>query len=52
VRSAYRRKWERNHEEQKRLFQAHQMDHVLINAAEPYDRPLLRFFEERARKHH
>jgi uncharacterized protein (DUF58 family) len=52
VRAAYRENWERNHEEQRRLFQAHCMDHILINAAEPYDIPLVRFFKERARKHH
>jgi uncharacterized protein (DUF58 family) len=52
IRAAYRENWERNHEEQTRLFRAHRMDHVLINAAEPYDIPLMRFFEERARRHH
>jgi len=52
VRSAYRENWERNHEEQRRLFQAHRIDHVMINAAEPYDLPLVRFFEERAHRHH
>ncbi len=52
VRAAYRENWERNHLDQKKLFQSHRMDHVLINAAEPYDIPLVRFFEERARKHH
>ena len=51
VRAAYRKNWERNHQDQKKLFQSHRMDHVLINAAEPYDIPLVRFFEERARKH-
>jgi hypothetical protein len=50
VRSAYRENWERNHSEQLRLFQSNRMDHVLVNAAEPYDVPLIRFFEERARR--
>jgi uncharacterized protein (DUF58 family) len=52
VRAAFRRNWERNHEEQRRLFQSHHMDYVLINAAEPYDVPLVRFFEERVRRYH
>lgn len=52
VRAAYRENWERNHEEQRRLFRAHRIDHVMINAAEPYDLPLVRFFEERAHRHH
>ena len=50
VREMYRGNWERNHREQLRLFQSNHMDHVLINAAESYDVPLVRFFEERARK--
>jgi uncharacterized protein (DUF58 family) len=52
VRAAFRRNWERNHEEQRRLFQSHHMDYVLINAAEPYDIPLVRFFKERMRRYH
>jgi uncharacterized protein (DUF58 family) len=52
VRAAYRENWERNHEDQKQLFQSHQMDHVLINTAESYDIPLVRFFKERARQYH
>ncbi len=51
VREMYRGNWERNHREQLRLFQSNRMDHVLINAAESYDVPLVRFFEERARKY-
>jgi uncharacterized protein (DUF58 family) len=51
VREMYRGNWERNHREQLRLFQSNRIDHVLINAAEPYDVPLVRFFEERARKY-
>ena len=51
VREMYRGNWERNHREQLRLFQSNRMDHVLINAAESYVVPLVRFFEERARKY-
>jgi uncharacterized protein (DUF58 family) len=50
IRAAYRESWRRNQEERRRLFQAHRMDHVMINAAEPYDLPLVRFFEERAHR--
>jgi len=52
IRAAYRENWERNHQELKQLFQSNRIDHVLINAAEPYDIPLVRFFEERTRKYH
>ena len=51
VRDAYRGNWERNQQQQERLFQSQRMDHVLISAAEPYDAPLVRFFERRARHH-
>lgn len=51
VRNAYREHWEQNQQNQRRLFQSQHMDHVLINAAEPYDLPLVRFFEARAREH-
>jgi len=50
VRSAYLAYWERQRENQKKLFQSHRVDHVLINAAEPYDVPLVRFFQERQRR--
>ncbi len=52
VRAAYRGNWERNLENQQRLFRSHRIDHVLIDAAEPYDIPLVRFFEERTRRFH
>ncbi len=50
VRELYRKNWESNQTRQTRLFKLHQIDHVLINAARPYDVPLVRFFEERARR--
>ena len=50
VRELYRQNWESNQTRQTRLFKLHQIDHVLINAARPYDVPLVRFFEERARR--
>jgi uncharacterized protein (DUF58 family) len=52
VRTAFREHWEGNYAAQKKLFQSQHMDHVLISAAEPYDVPLMRFFQERQRRHH
>ena len=49
-REAYRASWMRQKERLDRFFRSHRMDHVFISAAEPYDRPLIRFFEERARR--
>jgi uncharacterized protein (DUF58 family) len=50
IRELYRSSWERNRERQKRLFDGNRIDHVVIDAAKPYDLPLVRFFEERARR--
>jgi uncharacterized protein (DUF58 family) len=50
VRAAYRRNWDRNMEKLEKLFQTHRMDHVAIDTASSYDLPLIRFFEERARR--
>jgi uncharacterized protein (DUF58 family) len=50
VRDAYAANWARNRDRLTRLFQSQRMDHVLIDAARPYDMPLVRFFEERARR--
>jgi uncharacterized protein (DUF58 family) len=50
VRSAYRDFWEREHQDRKKLFRSHNMDHVLINVAEPYDLPLVRFFRQRRQR--
>ena len=52
VRAAFLADWVRNQDAQRKLLQSHHMDHVLIDAAKPYDVPLVRFFEERARKYH
>jgi uncharacterized protein (DUF58 family) len=49
-RAKYRENWERNNSMLRKLFQSYRMDHVPIDAARPYDRPLIRFFEERARR--
>ncbi len=50
VRDAYAANWARDRERLTRLFRSQRMDHVLIDVARPYDVPLVRFFEERARK--
>jgi len=50
VRARYKENWERNNAKLKKIFQSYQMDHVPINTASSYDRPLIRFFEERARR--
>ena len=50
VRQAYAANWARDRERLTKLFQSQRMDHVLIDVARPYDMPLVRFFEERARK--
>jgi uncharacterized protein (DUF58 family) len=50
VREAYAANWARDRDRLTRLFQSQRMDHVLIDVARPYDMPLVRFFEERARK--
>lgn len=50
IRENYAANWARDRDRLKRLFQANRIDHVLIDVARPYDMPLVRFFEERARK--
>ncbi len=50
VRATYRENWERNRAKLSKFFQSHHMDHITIDVALPYDIPLVRFFEERARR--
>jgi uncharacterized protein (DUF58 family) len=50
LRAAYRTHWELHQEVRRKLFRSNRMDHVAINAAEPYDIPLVRFFQERQRR--
>jgi uncharacterized protein (DUF58 family) len=50
VRALYRENWERNRERLERLFKLNRIDHIAIDAAAPYVMPLLRFFEERAKR--
>jgi uncharacterized protein (DUF58 family) len=50
VRARYKENWERNNAKLKKIFRSYQMDHVPIDTASSYERPLIRFFEERARR--
>ncbi len=50
VRETYRANWEKNRAKLAKLFQLQRMDHLAIDTSQPYDVPLLRFFEERARR--
>ncbi len=50
VRDHYRENWERNFARLTRVFQSHRIDNVAIDTGQPYDAPLIRFFEERAKR--
>jgi uncharacterized protein (DUF58 family) len=50
VRSTFRENWERNQARLSKLFDSHHMDHLTLETDKPYDVPLVRFFEERAKK--
>jgi len=50
VREFYRQNWERNQRLRWKLFQSHRIDNVTINTGQDYAIPLIRFFEERARR--
>jgi uncharacterized protein (DUF58 family) len=50
VRAAYQRNWEQNRTRLEKLFKAHRMDYVAVDTAGAYEVPLIRFFEERARR--
>jgi len=50
VRDTFRENWNRNQARLSRLFDSHRMDHLTIETGKPYDVPLIRFFEERARR--
>ncbi len=51
VRARYRENWERNNAKLRKLVQSCRMDHVPLDTSLPYELPLLRFFEERARRY-
>ncbi len=50
VREIYRQNWERNQITRRKFFQSNRIDNVTINTAQDYAVPLIRFFEERARR--
>jgi uncharacterized protein (DUF58 family) len=50
TRDFYRANAERNRIKLAKLFNSHKIDHVIIDTASPYSLPLMRFFEERARR--
>jgi uncharacterized protein (DUF58 family) len=50
VRGTFRENWERNQARLSKLFDSHHMDHLTIETDKPYNVPLVRFFEERAKK--
>jgi len=50
VRNRFRENWDRNQERLSKLFLSQRMDHVTIETGKPYEVPLIRFFEERAKR--
>jgi uncharacterized protein (DUF58 family) len=50
VRDAFQANWDRNQARLSKLFDSHRMDHLTIETGKPYDVPLIRFFEEQAKK--
>ena len=50
VREAFRRNWSRNQARLAGLFKSNRLDHIVIQTDKPYDIPLVRFFEERAKR--
>ena len=50
VRETFRENWNKNQIRLSKLFDSHRMDHLTIETGKPYDVPLIRFFEERARR--
>jgi len=50
IRNIYREHWEKNCARLTKLFQSQHMDNVTIDTSLPYDLPLIRFFEERAKR--
>jgi uncharacterized protein (DUF58 family) len=50
VRTVFRENWKKNQSRLARLFEFQRIDHVTIDTGKPYDLPLVRFFEKRARR--
>lgn len=50
VRATFRENSNRNQARLVKLFDSHRMDHIAIETGKPYEVPLVRFFEERAKR--
>ena len=50
VRDTFQKNWNRNQAELTKLFKSHRMDRIIVETGKPYDVPLVRFFEERAKR--
>jgi uncharacterized protein (DUF58 family) len=50
IRGTFRENWDRNQARLAKLFDSHHMDHLTIETGKAYDIPLIRFFEQRAKR--
>jgi uncharacterized protein (DUF58 family) len=50
IRNRFRENWDRNQVRLRRLFDSHRIDHLTIESDKPYALPLVRFFEQRAKR--
>ncbi len=50
IRDTFRENWDRNQARLAKLFDSHRMDHLTVETGKPYDIPLIRFFEQRAKR--
>jgi uncharacterized protein (DUF58 family) len=50
VRNAFRNNWDRNQARLSKLFDSNRIDHLTIETGKPYGIPLVRFFEQRAKR--
>ena len=50
VRDTFRENWDRNQARLAKLFDSHRMDHLTVETGKAYDIPLIRFFEQRAKR--
>jgi uncharacterized protein (DUF58 family) len=50
IRDTFRENWDRNQARLAKLFDSHRMDHLTVETGKAYDIPLIRFFEQRAKR--
>ena len=50
IRDTFRDNWDRNQARLAKLFDSHRMDHLTVETGKAYDIPLIRFFEQRAKR--